>query len=186
MAESVCPWWVGYLLASPLRRLIQKPEELLTPYVEEGMTVMDVGCAMGFFSLPLAELVGPEGRVVCVDLQERMIRSLRRRATRANLENRIEMRVCSAESLGTDDLEGAVDFAMTFAVVHEVPEPTRLLAEIRSALRAEGRFLLAEPAGHVSRKHFSETIAAAEAVGLSVIDRPDIRMSHGALLERRD
>jgi ubiquinone/menaquinone biosynthesis C-methylase UbiE len=184
MAERVCPWWIGYLLASPLRRLIQKPEELLAPYVEEGMTVMDVGCAMGFFSLPLAELVGPEGRVVCVDLQERMIRSLRRRAARANLENRIETRVCSAESLGTGDLEGAVDFAMTFAVVHEVPEPARLLAEIRSALHPKGRFLLAEPAGHVSRERFSETIAAAEAMGLSVSDRPEIRMSHAALLER--
>jgi SAM-dependent methyltransferase len=164
--------------------LFQKPEELLTPHVEEGMTVMDVGCAMGFFSLPLAELVGAGGRVVCVDLQERMIRSLRKRAARAGLENRIELRVCSTESLGTGDLEGAVDFALAFAVVHEVPGQGRLLAEIRGALRPEGRFLLAEPAGHVSEKRFAETIAAAEAAGLSVVDRPGFRMSHVALLER--
>ena len=120
MAEEVCPWWVGYLLVSPLRRLFQKPEALLSPYVEQGMTAMDVGCAMGFFSLPLAELVGREGRVVCVDLQERMIRSLRKRAARAGLADRIEMRVCSKQSLGTGDLAGAVDFALAFAVVHEV------------------------------------------------------------------
>jgi ubiquinone/menaquinone biosynthesis C-methylase UbiE len=184
MAEAVCPWWIGYLLVSPLRRLLQKPEALLSPHVEEGMTVMDVGCAMGFFSLPLAELVGSEGRVVCVDLQERMIRSLRKRAARAGLENRIEMRVCSTESLGTGDLEGAVDFALAFAVVHEVPEQARLLAEICGALRVGGRFLLAEPAGHVSDKRFAETIATAEAAGLSVVDRPRIRMSHAALFER--
>ena len=184
MAEEVCPWWVGYLLVSPLRRLFQKPEALLAPYVEEGMTVMDVGCAMGFFSLPLAERVGTGGRVVCVDLQERMIRSLRKRAARAGLENRIEMRVCSTESLGTGDLEGAVDFALAFAVVHEVPEQARLLAEIYGALRVGGRFLLAEPAGHVSDKSFAESIAAAEAAGLSVVDRPRIRMSHAALFER--
>jgi ubiquinone/menaquinone biosynthesis C-methylase UbiE len=183
MAERVCPWWVGYLLASPLRRLFQKPEALLAPYVKAGMTVMDVGCAMGFFSLPLAELVGPEGRVVCVDLQERMIKSLRRRAARADLEDRMEMRVCSAESLGTGDLEGAIDFALAYAVVHEVPEPARLLSEIRGALHPKGRFFLAEPAGHVSRGSFSETIATAESVGLSVIDRPVIRATHAALLE---
>ena len=184
MAEPVCPWWVGYLLVSPLRRLRQKPEELLAPYVEEGMTAMDVGCAMGFFSLPLAELVGTGGRVVCVDLQERMIRSLRKRAARAGLEDRIEMRVCRAEGLGTGDLEGAVDFALAFAVVHEVPEQARLLAEIHGALRVGGRFLLAEPAGHVSDERFAESIAAAEAAGLSVVDRPRIRMSHAAVFER--
>jgi SAM-dependent methyltransferase len=120
-----------------------------------------------------------------VDLQERMIRSLRKRAARAGLENRIEMRVCSTESLGTGDLEGAVDFALAFAVVHEVPEQARLLAEIHSTLGPKGRFLLAEPAGHVSDKDFAESIAAAEAAGLSVVDRPGIRMSHAALLERK-
>jgi ubiquinone/menaquinone biosynthesis C-methylase UbiE len=184
MAERVCPWWVGYLLASPLRRLLMKPEELLTPYVDRGMTALDIGCAMGFFSFPLAELVGPEGRVVCVDLQERMIRSLRKRVARAGLEDRIETRVCSTESLGTRDLDASIDFAMAFYVVHEVSDADRLLAEIHSALSAKGRFLLAEPSGHVSPEKFAATIAAAEGAGLAVVARPKVRMSHMALFER--
>jgi SAM-dependent methyltransferase len=184
MAEEVCPWWFGYVLVNPLRRLLQNPEKLLAPHVRPGMTAMDVGCAMGFFSLPLAELVGREGRVVCVELQERMFRSLRKRAARAGLEDRVEMRVCSKESLGTGDLAGAVDFALAFAVAHEVPEQARLLSEICAALRDGGRFLLAEPAGHVSDRAFAKSIAAAEAAGLSVVDRPRIRMSHAALLQR--
>lgn len=184
MAERVCPWWLGYVLASPLRRLFQEPEQLLAPYVERGMTVMDVGCAMGFFSLPLAEIVGPEGRVVCVDLQKRMLQSLRRRASRAGLEKRVETRLCSAEGLGTADLESAVDFALAFAVVHEVPDASRLLAEIRSTLREKGRLLLVEPRGHLSESRFAATIATAEQVGLSVVDRPAVRMSHAIVLER--
>ena len=52
MAEDVCPVWVAYLLASPLRKLLQNPERILAPCVHEGMTVVDIGCAMGFFSLP--------------------------------------------------------------------------------------------------------------------------------------
>jgi 2-polyprenyl-3-methyl-5-hydroxy-6-metoxy-1,4-benzoquinol methylase len=167
-----------------MRRWLQKPEQLLAPYVDQGMTAMDVGCAMGFFSLPLAELVGPDGRVVCVDLQERMIRSLRKRASRAGLEKRIETRVCSAEGLQTGDLEGVVDFALAFAVLHEVPDAGSLLAEIHSALRDKGRFFLAEPSGHVSEKQFAEGIATAERVGLSVVDRPGVRMSHAAVLEK--
>ncbi len=69
MSNRVCPWWLGYLLVSPLRRLFQDPTEIVRPYAGEGMTVLDVGCGMGFFSLPMARLVGDRGRVVCVDLQ---------------------------------------------------------------------------------------------------------------------
>ena len=87
--QRVCPWWMGYFLASSLRRLVQNPEKILKPYVKEGMTVIDVGSAMGFFTLPLAHLVGDRGRVIAIDLQEKMIRSLQRRAQKAGLAGRL-------------------------------------------------------------------------------------------------
>jgi 2-polyprenyl-3-methyl-5-hydroxy-6-metoxy-1,4-benzoquinol methylase len=59
-----CPWWLGYLLASPLRRLLQRPEEILRPYVSEDMHALGVGCGMGFFSLPLARFGCISGKVV--------------------------------------------------------------------------------------------------------------------------
>jgi hypothetical protein len=62
--HGVCPWWVGYLLASPLRRLQYDPAALLAPYVRTGMTVLEPGPGMGFFTLELARRVGPSGRVV--------------------------------------------------------------------------------------------------------------------------
>ena len=83
MAHSVCPWWLGYLLASPIRKLIQDPDRILSPYVKPGMVALDVGSAMGFFTLPLARIVGSTGHVIAIDLQEKMIKSLRRRATRS-------------------------------------------------------------------------------------------------------
>ena len=184
MAEHVCPWWLGYLLASPLRRLLEKPEDVLTPHVESGVTAMDIGCGMGFFSLPLAELVGPSGRVICVDLQERMISSLRKRASRAGLAERIETRVCSASSLGTQDLEGKVDFVLTYAMVHEVPDAAGLLTQIHDVLVPGGRLLIAEPRGHVSEEALEKTIAAAEKAGLSVVDRPAVKRSRAVLLEK--
>ena len=75
MAHRVCPWWLGYLLASPLRRLMYDPARILTPHVREGMTVLEPGPAMGFFTLELARRVGPAGRVVAVDIQEKMLRT---------------------------------------------------------------------------------------------------------------
>jgi len=184
MAERVCPWWVGYLLVSPIRRWFEKPEEVLGPHLTSGATALDVGCAMGFFSLPLAELVGPSGRVICVDLQERMIRSLRKRAARAGVSDRVETRVCSASSLGLGDLEGKVDFALAFAVVHEVPDAARFLAEIGDALAPGGRLLIAEPRGHVSEEALERTTASARKAGLSVAERPDIKRSRTVLLEK--
>lgn len=84
--QRVYPWWLGYLLVSPLRRLSQNPGKVLAPYVREGMTVLEPGRGMGFFTLELARLVGPSGRVVAVDIQPRMLAGLRRRAARAGLE----------------------------------------------------------------------------------------------------
>jgi ubiquinone/menaquinone biosynthesis C-methylase UbiE len=182
MAERVCPWWVGYLLVSPVRRWFDKPEEVLGPHLESGATALDVGCAMGYFSLPLAELVGPDGRVVCVDLQERMIQSLRKRAARAGVSDRIETRVCSAKSLGIRDLEGKVDFALAYAVVHEVRDADAFLAEIQHVLVPGGRLLIAEPKGHVSGEALEETVASARKAGLSVIEHPDIKRSRAVLL----
>lgn len=184
MAERVCPWWLGYLLASPVRRLFENPEAVVGPHLRSGATALDVGCGMGFFSLPLAELVGSAGRVVCVDLQERMIQSLRRRAARAGLSDRIETRVCSSDSLGIRDLEGQVDFALAYAVVHEVPDAPRFLGELGEALAPGARLLIAEPRGHVSREALEATVASAQRAGLSVVGRPDVKRSRAVLLER--
>lgn len=163
---------------------MQKPEAILGGYVREGMTALDIGCAMGFFSLPLAELVGPSGRVVCVDLQERMIASLEKRARKAGVLDRLQTRVCPATSLGLEDLQSSVDFALTFAMLHEMPDQAGALAQIHAALKPGGRHLIAEPSGHVSSDDFAETLAAAEACGLRCVERPTISRSMSALMEK--
>jgi hypothetical protein len=68
MPAKVCPAWLGHFLANPIRKLINPPQTILTPYVRERMTVLDVGCGMGFFNIPLAQMVGTNGKVICVDL----------------------------------------------------------------------------------------------------------------------
>jgi 2-polyprenyl-3-methyl-5-hydroxy-6-metoxy-1,4-benzoquinol methylase len=180
--HSVCPWWIGYLLLSPMRRWRQNPRRILEPWVRPGMTVVDVGCAMGYFTLPLAGLVGPTGRVVAVDLQARMVRALERRARRAGLSTIIETRICTADSLGLADLAGCVDFALAFAVAHEVPDVRRLMDELAALLPPAGRVLLAEPSGHVSAEEFAASIAAAEAASLTVESQPAIARSRAVVL----
>ena len=184
MAKRVCPWWLGYFLMNPLRRWRQAPDAILAPHVRPGMTVADIGCGMGFFSLPLALLAGENGRVVCVDLQERMLASLRRRGEKAGLAARLDVRLSPADTLGLADLAGRVDFALAFAVVHEVPSPERFFAELHRALKPGGKLLFAEPVGHVNGDEFEASLALARAAGFAEVDRPKIARSRAALLRQ--
>jgi SAM-dependent methyltransferase len=184
MSERICPWWLGYVLAAPMRRLAQNPAKILTPYIKNGDTVLDAGSAMGFFSLPMAQLVGETGRVVAVDLQEKMIRGLKKRAVKYGVEKRMELRVCTPLSLCIDDLAGKVDFVLAFAVVHEVPDAARFLREIHSSLRKSGLFLFSEPTGHVTKEGFDNTLAVAREIGFRVVSFPVIRKSHSAILAK--
>ena len=184
MAGRVCPWWVGYILANPLRRFSQDPRKMLGDYLEPGMTVLDVGCAMGFFSLGVARMVGPKGRVIAVDLQERMIRSLKRRAARAGLSDRIDARVCRDHSLEIADLAGRVDFALALYVVHEVPDVPRFMAEIHEALRPGGRMFIVEPRGHASADEYGITENTVLQAGFTIEDHPKIRRSWATLFVR--
>jgi len=185
-AGHVCPWWLGPLLASPLRRLFESPERLLGPYVRPGMTVLEPGCGMGFFSLPLARLVGPGGRVLCVDLQQRMIDGLRRRARRAGLLDRIQTSVCSERDLGLSRWDGQVDVAVAIYTVHETGDGEGFLGQVARALKPGGALFVVEPRGHVSREAFTATLAAAERVGLLERERPAIRRRLAALLVRTE
>ena len=184
MAYRVCPWWLGYLLASPVRRLLQDPRKVLGPYVREGMTVLEPGPGMGFFTLELARLVGPTGRVLAVDIQPRMLASLKRRAARAGLLNRIDIRLVSPDTLGLADLAGSIDFTPALAVVHELPSAERFFREVARASKPGARLLLAEPAGHIKQGHFESELQAAIRAGFVLEGRPSIRRSHAALLTK--
>ncbi|HTV14181.1 MAG TPA: class I SAM-dependent methyltransferase [Acidobacteriaceae bacterium] len=184
MAERVCPWWMGRLLLNPWRQWRMQPERLLEPYVRAGMTVLEPGPGMGFFTLTLARLVGAQGRVIAVDLQPKMLEGLRRRAQRAGLAERIETRVAGSDSLGIGDLAVGVDFVLASAVVHEVPPVERFFEEIASVLRPGGAILLAEPKGHVTEEKFAGELRAADGAGLQVVSHPALRGSLTAVLRR--
>ncbi len=184
MAHGVCPWWVGYFLASPVRRWLQDPAIIVGPFVAEGMVVLEPGPGMGFFTLELARRVGPQGRVIAVDVQPKMLDGLRKRAAKAGLADRIDVRLCKADGLGIEDWSGRADFALAFAMVHEAPDPAVLFRNIHRALKPGGKLLFAEPAGHVGAKGFEASLAQARGAGFLIETGPSIRRFHSAVLGR--
>ncbi len=184
MSERVCPWWLGYLLASPLRRLLQDPRQVIDPYVREGMTVLEPGPGMGFFTKELARRVGSSGRVIAVDVQPRMIEGLKRRVAKAGLAERVDARVAEKQSLGLDDVAGKVDFTLAFAMVHEMPDSSRFFQQVAKASKPGAHLLLAEPSGHVSTERFERELQEAAEAGFKVVNRLRFRHSQSALLEK--
>ncbi len=182
MAHRVCPWWLGYLLASPVRRLLDDPRKILSPFVVEGMMVLEPGPGMGFFTIELARLVGERGKIVAVDIEPNMLEGLRRRARKEGVLNRVDVRQATPPGLGLQDLDGRVDFALAFAVVHELPDQELFFADIHAALKPSGRALVAEPKGHVKEPEFRATLKVAESAGFRVDERPDIPRSRSAVL----
>ena len=178
----VCPWRGGYFIDNPLRRLIHNPMKIIGPYVGQGMTVMDVGCGMGFCSIAMAKIVGDNGLVIAVDLQQKMLDVLRQRATAAGVANRIRLHKCEPNRLGLDT---QADFALAFMMVHEVPDQRRLLSEIHACLKPSGKLLVAEPKIHVPGKAFDQEIATAEEVGLRPVETRRIHGCRAVVLEKQ-
>ena len=163
---------------------MQDPGAIVGPFVSDGMVVLEPGPGMGFFTLELARRVGPEGRVIAVDVQPKMLEGLVKRAARAGLAARIDARLPKGEGLGLEDYAGKVNFALAFAMVHEVTNPVALFADIRKALIPGGKLLIAEPVGHVSAEAFEASLQQAGEAGLVLDSGPTIRRSHAAVLVR--
>lgn len=181
---KVCPWWVGYFLVNPLRKLIQHPERMLKPYLKPGMIAVDAGSGMGYFSLPMARLVGDEGKVICVDLQEKMLSSLIKRAQKAGLSARIETRRAETNTLNLADEAGSADFVLAFSVAHEIPDQKRFLREIYDVVKEGGTLFLSETKGHVTEEQFTETQSIAQTLGFKVVSTPHIRGQRTSILAK--
>jgi len=167
-----CPWWVQYLLVSPLRRLAEPPRKLVGKTVQPGMTVLDVGCGFGYLSLPLARMVGPAGRVISVDIEPRAIARLQRRARKAGLAERIDARVCQPRDLGLGAFQGKVDRVTVIHTLHELEDLPGFLAQVAALLKPTGRMLVVEPRGHVEPAQFAAELVCCTRAGFRELERP--------------
>jgi ubiquinone/menaquinone biosynthesis C-methylase UbiE len=148
------------------------------------MTVIDAGCAMGFFSLPMARMTGESGRVICIDMQEKMLKKLMKRADKRGLGKIIMPHKAEPTSLKISDIISVADFALAFAVVHEVPDKDSFFSELFKALKPGGKLLVAEPRGHVSEQAFSSILRTAGDKGFQILEHPLIHNSISALMEK--
>lgn len=176
--KHVCPWWLCFTFDNPLRKIIHDPIKIINPYVHQGDTVIDIGPGMGYFSIPMVELVGSTGRVTAIDIQPKMLSAIVNRAQKKGVADRIKTHLAGPDSIGFHE---KADFILAFWMAHEVPDPKKFFSEIRDLMKPDGIFLLVEPLLHVSRKNFARMVEMAEELGFVIKESPEIRMSQSAV-----
>lgn len=112
--------------------------------IARGSSVADIGAGSGYYTVKLATLVGPSGRVYANDIQPGMLDLVRRKVDQLRLVN---VSFVLGESSDPRLPPSSVDLALMVDVYHEVSEPQSMLRHIRDALRPGGRLVLLEYRG---------------------------------------
>jgi len=177
----ICPVERSGSLDNKLRKLFQNPQKFLKPYIHKGMTVLEVGCGPGFFTLDMANMVGESGKIIAADLQEGMLEKVKSKITGTRFEHRITLHKCDETTLGISE---RIDFALLFYMVHEVPDKQKLFSQLASILKPNGQILVAEPPFHVSAEKFQDMLQLAKDQGLINAQGPKIFFCKTAILKK--
>ena len=174
-------------LMSDERRKELLPLEFLTANgLSSGMSVADIGCGPGFFTVPAAEIVGPGGTVYAVDSEAIMVEEVKRSAPPAHVTS-IHSGGCTIP-LG----DGSCDYALLAFILHEAKERVPFLEEVKRIIKKEGTLLLDwekkdEERGPPREERIAkeEALHLMEAVGFAVEETGNQTPSHYFLRGRK-
>jgi ubiquinone/menaquinone biosynthesis C-methylase UbiE len=118
------------------RERFRKPEETISFLeIEEGNKVLDFGCGIGSYTIPVAQLVGPSGRVYALDIHPIAIERVLKRARKMDLDN-IET-IQSGLETGLEN--ASCDHVLLFDVYSWIPNKRALLVELHRILKTGGK-----------------------------------------------
>jgi ubiquinone/menaquinone biosynthesis C-methylase UbiE len=179
----VCPVERAGALDSGLRKLVQNPYKILQPFIKEGMTVLDVGCGPGFFSVEIAKMLFGTGKVIAADVQQEMLDIIRKKIKGTPIEQRIELHKSDFDSIGVVE---KVDFVLVFYMFHEVRNQKKFIEELASILKPDGLILIIEPKFHVSKKAFGAMVEMIKEIGFAVVKTPKVFFSRTVVLKKNN
>jgi SAM-dependent methyltransferase len=138
-----CPSWLASLVEfdNPLARSQNADSIIRHLDLQPGMRVLDAGCGPGRVTIPLAQAIGPQGQVVAIDIQPRMLQRARNKAQAAGLTNIkfVELAIETGK-LGSDQY----DRVLLVTVLGEIPDRLSALQEIHRALKPGGMLSITE------------------------------------------
>lgn len=157
---SACPYGQRLWVEAPHPVISrERLREVLRP--ESGERLLEIGPGTGYYTLDLAEWVGPDGTVEILDLQQEFLDHVGRRAAERGVANVVPSR---ADATALPYGDASVDAVVLTAVLGEIPDRAAALREIRRVLRPDGRLVVGELFGDphfTSLRSLREQAAAA-------------------------
>jgi len=139
------PAFIGRFLDSDMRRRIQPTGPLIERSgIKQGMRVLEIGCGSGAYTTFVARAVGSEGAVEALDIQPAMLTQLEKKLAlpeNSDIKN-IRTHQASAYELPFED--GSIDLIYIIAVLFEIPDRKKTLAEIKRVLKPDGILAVTE------------------------------------------
>jgi ubiquinone/menaquinone biosynthesis C-methylase UbiE len=170
------------LLDSRFRILLHNPGKLLKKYVHPGMTVLDLGCGTGYFTLEAAKLVNSNGKVIAADVQQGMLDILKQKAINSKFGGVIEIHKCNENRL---NLSEKVDFILAFYAFHEMKYIDNIINDLTLIVKPETKIYISEQKFHVPKAHFNTIISKMENIGFEVCERPKICLSRTVIMKQK-
>ena len=137
------PGFMTRLIDNPIRRkFIQKPETVAERMrLKPGMLIIEIGPGKGSYTKALAKNILPDGKVYALDIQESIINRLKKRIEKEGITNIIP-KIDDAYNLSFED--ESVDRVLMIACLPEIPDPIRVLKELKRVLKPDGLISLSE------------------------------------------
>jgi ubiquinone/menaquinone biosynthesis C-methylase UbiE len=164
--SAPCPASLSWIVDLPIRRRYMRPV-LDRVGLQTGETVLELGPGPGAFTVDAARRLGPDGKLIVVDIQPEMIAQVEARVREAGLTN-VETHVADAYDLPIED--DCVDRAFLVTVLPEIPNPVRGLEEVYRVLKPGGVFSTTEEFLDPDYPRRETTIAWAEAADFELIE----------------
>ena len=136
------PEFAANLIDNPIRRRFQPPYETACRHgIQEGMQVLEIGPGNGTYTIGAAQRVGPTGKVIAIDIEPKMIARVQKRTEAEGIKN-IETRMADVYDLPFE--EDSFDLIYMIAVINEIPNIPKALAEFRRVLKPSGTLVTSE------------------------------------------
>ena len=178
-SQNICPVEKAGMLDSFIRRIIHNPQKILASHFNGDITVVDLGCGPGFFTVEIAKRLGASGKVIAVDVQQGMLDKLKNKIRNNPFEQKIILHKAGFDSL---NLNEKADIILAFYVIHEINRAD-LFRELKSILKSNGKLFIVEPRFHISRQVYEEMIEELISEGFEVVEQPKISFSRAVVLE---
>lgn len=148
------------------------------------MKVLVIGGGIRYFTIPIANFLDSNGHIIGGCFQKRMLKALKRKVKRARLSNKIDLRLCTGDSLNLEELLEGIDFVLAFEVIRELSDQELFFIKNNRILTLGGLLLLVEPKRKIEEDEFNETVNLAQRYGFYIVERPEIRKSNAVLLRK--